>query len=131
MKLFILISQKFQDSFSKLLRQEKVPVKAAFKLRGIAKIVTENCEKYEDLYRQYANEFGERDANGDVITQMATTPKGDQSVIVLDRSRITEYNQKLKDLGNLDVEIPTISIDELGEPSLTPEDFVYLEFISE
>jgi uncharacterized protein YnzC (UPF0291/DUF896 family) len=130
MKLNNIVSQAFQASFSKLMKQEKIPVKTAFKLRGVAKAVREECAKYEELRKQYIETYSMKDKKGNQLTDTVNNQTG----IKLRPDKVKEFNEKMVELGNIEVEIPQIRAEELGNEehlNLTPEDIFLLEFIVE
>ena len=108
MRLGVMASKKFQESFEKLLKQKSVPVKTSFKLRSISKIVADSVAHYEEMIGQYAQEFGERDEAGNLVTKVVDG----QGMVILNRERLPEYNAKLSELLTVEVEVPTISVSD-------------------
>jgi hypothetical protein len=62
---------------------------------------------------------------------VVTVKQGEYTVAQIPPASLIIVNQKLAELLAIDVEIKTISIDELGTSiNVTPEDLVPLEFIT-
>ena len=124
MKLSKIASEQFGVSIKVLMKIPGVPAKTMFAIRGIAKIISEEVSKYEEMRASLAEEFGERDAGG----QLVKVGKG----IKISESKLSEMKLKLKDMNDLEVSIPEIKFSDLGEnPALTAEDIYQLEFIVE
>lgn len=124
MKLGKLATTKFETSFAKLLRN-KIPVKVSFKLRGIAGVIKNEVEKYNETLNALIEEHALKNESGQILSE--------NGGIKLDPSQIKEYYLKVKELNNLLVEIPEISVNELGWENidLVTEDYIELEFITE
>lgn len=130
LKLGLLASPKFQLAYQKLLEQKKIPLATTFKLRRITRDITEQTRSYEEFMQAAAAEAALRDQQGNPQT---TEHQGRQHVI-LDRAKTDEYNRKVLELNDLDIELPELSYRELGPAdalTLTTEDIVLLEFIAE
>lgn len=130
MKLVTIVSKPFVDSFKKLMALPNVPVKTAFKLRGIKKTLSDQTEKYIELKDQYASEFSLKDENGKPIEEIV----GTQKTVKLDMSRIHDFYKKMKELNEVDAPIAELSVAELGTEAaalLTPDDVFNLEFLTE
>lgn len=129
MKLGSLSNPRFSIAFDKLMKLPGVPGKGAFKLRTIAKKVTEEIAKYEEAKKSYINEYAEKDPrNGNVLTEITNG----QEFLKFAPGVKEQYVKKIAELNDVDVEIPTISWPELGDnPNLTPEELFYLEFLVE
>lgn len=131
MRLGVLVSKPFKESFRKLMNQPKVPIKTSFKLRGLAKLVQEELTKYEEVRDQIAKEYA-------VIDEITGKPVeevvGTQMTTRLDLSKMPLFFKKIKELDSIEVKIDKFSISDLGEEkdlTLTPEDFFNLEFLVE
>lgn len=129
MKLSCIVGAAFQSSFSKLMKQDKIPVKTAFKLRGVAKVVRDEIAKYDDVRKQYIEAYSMKDKKGNQVTDTINNQTG----IKIQPSKIQEFNEKMAELGNIEVEVPQIMAEDLGNEhlNLTPEDIFLLEFIVE
>jgi hypothetical protein len=125
MKLVKIASDSFKASLKNLMKMHKVPAQAMFKIRGIAKIANDEAAKHDELKNAIAEEFGERDASGNLVTI------GGKSVRI-QKDKIKEMEAKIKELADIEVPLPEIKFSDLGqEPTLTAEDLYELEFIVE
>jgi len=123
MKLGKLGNASFNDSLKVLIRLSNIPVKTAFALRDTVKKISEEVSKYDELKQQYINDAAVKDENHNIVHEGAG--------IKLDPTKLVELNKKIKDLYDIDVAIPTVKYDELGDAaaSLTVENLFNLEFI--
>lgn len=125
MKLVKIASSQFSDSLKNLMKMPGVPAKTMFKIRGIAKIITEESEKYNELTQKIIEEFGERDESGNLV-------KVSGNNIKIQKDKIKDMDEKLKELSLIEVELPTVKFEDLGEkPELNSIDLFQLEFIVE
>lgn len=127
MKLAKIASEQFAASLKTLMRLPKVPAKTMFAVRGVAKVIAEEAAKYEEMRSAVIEEFGERDNNGMLVKI------GDN--IKIQKDKVKEMGQKLKEIGNIEVKLNEIKFSDLSEsgeaPQLTAEDLYQLEFIVE
>ena len=70
MKLARLVDPKFHSALEKLTT-ESLPLKVAFRLKGIAKTVREEFAKYEELRQEALNKFGKKDENDKLVLDAA------------------------------------------------------------
>ena len=126
MTLGHIARNSFQEAFKKLLKKN-VPIKTAFKLKGIAKTINDELAKYNELKNALILEYAEKDEAGNPKEEVL----GEERKVRLDVSRLKEFVTKLRELDSLEVEIQTIPVEELGENNLLPEDLLELDFIVE
>jgi hypothetical protein len=126
MKLGKLVSDSsFGVSLRSLMKAPGLPPKTMFALRGIAKVVVEESSKYDEIRKEIIEEFAERDEKGEMVK---ITP---DSVKIIP-AKIKEMEAKLKALADIDIKIPHIKFEDLGEtPTVTAEDLFHLDFIVE
>jgi hypothetical protein len=121
MKLARLIDPEFQKSLSSLTK-EKLPLKVAYKLRNVLKKVEEQLNIYEDIRKEALNKYGKKKEDGTLETNEAN------NVIFASKEDMMGFLTELGDLTNLDVEMPTVAVDELGEAvQLSAEDIIHLD----
>ena len=124
MKVGLLVSDKFSKSLDTLMKLSGIPAKAAFALRGVAKVITAEVDKYEDLRKQFIEEAAEKNEQGKPVIEGGG--------FKLLPEKVEEFAKKIKDLQGLEVDVPTITLSDLGGlHSLTVEDLYRLEFIVE
>ena len=118
MKLGTLIDPKFQQALLSLMRKE-IPAMASFKLKTIQKKLGEELKKFDEVRKEYLEKFAEKDEAG-------------KAIIEKDAYKLSEENQKLfneamDELGNLEVDIGSIKVHELGAISISALDLVVLD----
>jgi hypothetical protein len=129
-KLGKLASRSFEQSFKQLVQNNKIPVKTGFKLKGIIKVVGDEVTKYRALITDYAREYSVKDEQGNPKEEI----RGVDRVFTIDLTRKAELDEKIRELDGLDVDLPNISVSELGNAgdlSISPDDLFNLEFITE
>lgn len=129
MKLGMIVHKNFSKSLEVLMRMPGVPPKTMFNIRGIAKVISDESAKYDDIRKSLIEQCGKRDENGGLITR--SLPSGESSIEV-SPEQLEVVNVKLKELSELEIKLNEIKFSDLGDqPSLTSEDLFYLEFIVE
>lgn len=118
-KLAQIVNQDFLRSYQKLLKLE-LPMKAAYKLKKMANVISEEQTRYDELRKELLLNLGEKDDKGEL--------KVDQGMVILGQNE-EKYKQEHKALLEVDVEISPIKIDELGEVQLTGADLLLLDGI--
>jgi translation initiation factor 2 alpha subunit (eIF-2alpha) len=119
MKLARIISKDFQEALRKLNGQA-LPAKVAYKLKSISKTVDSENQKYEEVRIASLKKYGEKDENGEVKTR-------EDGNVMLSKEGAEAFLNDLNELVNIEVELPTIRIDDLGDVKLTAEDLMNLE----
>lgn len=124
MKLKRLIDPKFKASLTSL-NSQKLPLKTAFKLKTIIKKVDEEYEKYDQVRVAALNSYGDKNEEGALVID-------ENGNIPLSGDNAQSFVKEMNDLIDLDVEIPTISVSDLGsELSISSEELMLLDFIVE
>ena len=120
MRLSKLIDPRFKALIVSL-QSEVIPLKGAFKLKGIVKAIDVELNKYEDLRKEALNKFGRKDDKGELVLD-------DKGNVQFDDAQVQDFMKELQDLVNLEVSIPTMSISDLGDKlSLSVQDLFLLE----
>lgn len=124
MRLSKLIDPRFKKVIISL-QSAVIPLKGAYKLKGIVKSIDEELNKYEDLRKEALAKFGRKDDKGELVLD-------DKGNVQFDESEMQDFMKELQDLVNLEVSIPKMSINDLGDNvSLSVEDLFLLEDIIE
>jgi translation initiation factor 2 alpha subunit (eIF-2alpha) len=124
MKLSKLVDPKFKTALT-LLNSQKMPLKTAFRLKTIIQTVEGELEKYEQVRVAALNSYGNKNEDG----SLAVDENGNA---LLSGDSAQAFVKELNDLLTTDVELPTISISELGNDlSLSSEELILLDFIVE
>lgn len=122
MKLARLTDARFHAALRKLSAQP-VPLRVAFKLKGITAKIDEELKKFEACRQEALEKFGKKDESGKLVT------KADNSV-EFEPGQLQAFASELNDLGQTDLEIPTVSLSELGDRAeLTVDELILLDSI--
>lgn len=124
MKLSRLIDPKFKASLT-LLNSQKLPLKAAFKLKTIIKKIDEEYAKYDEVRLAALNQYGKKKDDGTLdLDQDGNVP--------LEGDNAQAFVKELADLVNLEVEIPSLSVSELGDSiTISSDELMLLDFLVE
>lgn len=101
------------------VRNAKIPLKLAFKLSNLTKVINEKTEFYREELQKILQEYGEFDENGDII------PTDDGRGVKVKPGTEIECVTKINELQSLEVELPdiTFDIEEFGDIELTLDVF--------
>lgn len=122
MKLSKIANQEFRNALSKLLKKQ-VPLRTAFKLKTILRIVNEEHQKYEECRKDAINRFAEKDEFG--LAKIDEAGK-----VKLSEENLKLFTKEFKDLLDMEIEVPQIKASEFGEElRITAEEVVLLEDI--
>jgi hypothetical protein len=120
MRIGRLIDPRFQDVVRKL-QIAHVPLKGAYKLKGIVKVIDEEIVKYEELRKGALEKFGKRDDAGAV-------EKDENGNVVFSDEQRASFMSEINDLLNLEVAVPKMNIDDLGSNiEISVEDLFFIE----
>lgn len=107
--------------------QAKVSSKLAYKIMKLCKAVIAEEEFYNNKRNEIINEYAVRDENGQISVS-------DDGMISIIKDKIQEAEMALKELNEIEVEVPNIrfTLDELDELKLSVADMFVLDaFIEE
>ena len=101
------------------VRTNKMPLKVAFKLSNLVKVINEKTDFYREEIQKILQEYGEFDENGNIITI-----NNGNGIKVKPGTEI-ECTAKINELQSLDVELPdiTFDIEEFGDIEMALEIF--------
>jgi len=120
MKLGKLVDPQYQAVLRKLASQE-IPLRTAFKLRGIIKTGNDEFAKYEEVRADALKRFGKRKEDGSLDAD-------EKGTVALSEENMTQFVAELNALLSTDVDVGTIKISELGEKaSLTAQELTILD----
>lgn len=120
MKLAKLTNANTQQSIKKLLDQP-LPAKTAFKLKGIAKRVTEELTKYEEVRKDAIQKYGSKLADSD---ELDVEENGN---VRFSNENMLKFVAEITELTATEVEIPTISINDFRDVELSASDLLALD----
>lgn len=120
MKLARLVDPKFHAALDKLAA-ESLPLKVAFRLKGIAKTVREEFAKYEELRQEALTKFGKKDEEGKLVLDGSGN-------VQFEGASFQDFAKEIGALASEEVELPTIKLSELGDKiSMTLEEIEWLD----
>lgn len=123
MKLSKLVDPQFQVALRKLASQE-VPLRSAFKLKGMIKQVNEALTKYDEVRTDALKRYGDKDDDGGLLLD-----EGGKNV-KLSENNAQAFVKELNDLLNDEVDIGSLKISDLGDNlSLSTTELILLEDI--
>lgn len=122
MKLGKLQDDRFGSALTKLIAQP-LPLRAAFKLKGISAKVREEVKKFEDVRQEALKKFGKKDDNGELVLNANKS-------VAFTNENLELFANELNELADTDVEVGTISMAELGDKlTISAEDLFALDGI--
>jgi|ERR1051325_2699090 hypothetical protein len=122
MKLANIVDPRFHEALNKLANAA-LPVKTAFKIKGVTKVVRAEYEKYEEVRQASLKSHGLKKEDGELDLD-------DKGNVKFDNDGIVAFAKDMADLTALEVEVPTVSLAELGEKiDLTAMDLELLDGI--
>ena len=125
MKLSSVVSPQFQESLSLLMKTKHLSAGIMFAIKGIAKKVKEESDKFNEVRNEIINDVAEKDANGKIV-QLS------DNKIKIAEDKVEEAKKRLAELDAIEIELPSIKIAQLGEKhELSVNDLMALEFIVE
>ena len=98
---------------------QSIPLKGAYKLNKIRKQVEKESEFYSEKFQEIVDTYAKKDENGNIVFS------DDGNQIMIKEGMISECNEELKKLQQLEVEINNynLTIEDLGEGiECTPEE---------
>lgn len=107
MKLVRLTDARLHTALRKLSAMP-VPLRIAFKLKGIQARVDEELKKFEQVRLDALDKFGKKDAEGKVIMK----PDGH---VEFEPEQLKAFAAELNELGQMNIDMPSVKADELGD----------------
>lgn len=120
MKLARLVDPKFHSALDKLATQS-LPLKVAFRLKGITKTVREEFTKYEELRMDAIKKYGKKSEDGNLVLDASGNAQ-------FEPEALQEFAKEVGSLANEEVELQTIKLSELGDKiTMTLEEIEWLD----
>jgi hypothetical protein len=120
MKLSKIVDPQYQMTLSKLAAQD-LPLRTAFKLRGIIRASKEELAKYDEVRADALKRLGN-------IKEDGTLDVDTNGTVKLSEENMKLFVSELNALLVLDVNVGKIKIDELGDKAtLTTNELMALE----
>lgn len=109
-------------NFYEAVRDQKIPLKIAYKLAQLSKAIEAEISFYQDKLREIITEYGELDENGNPI------PSESGNGIMLRKGVEEECYKAMQELEEIEVTLPDVklTIDELEKLQLTIVEMNYM-----
>lgn len=122
MKLARLTDARFHAALAKLGGQP-VPLRVAFKLKGINAKVQEELKKFEECRQSALDKYGKKSEDGKLVTKADNT-------VEFEPEQLQAFAAELNDLGQTDLDIASVTLTECGDKAtLTVEEVALLDGI--
>lgn len=97
------------------LRNEKVPIKIAYKFNKLITILEKELSFYNEELAKIIDQYAQKDKDGNLILS------DDKTSIQIIKDKIDECQQKMEELSSIEFEVKGVSfkIDELKDINLT------------
>lgn len=115
-----LIAFRDNDSF---FSEASIPLKGAYKINKIKKEIEKESDFYSTKFQEIVDKYAKKDADGNLIFS------DDNTQITIQEDKISECNEALTDLQQLEIEINNynLTLDDLGEDlECTPDELEVL-----
>ena len=110
----------------KVLIEKEIPIKIAYKLMKLLKQLEDENKFFIDKRNELLKKYSQKDDNGNI----KQIDEGNGKVgIQLEIDKIEEFNNKLKDLVDIEISIDfeKVKIEELGDIKITIKDLYNLD----
>ena len=114
MKLGQISDNRFHAALNRLSSQ-MLPLRAAFKIKGMAAKIAEEFKKYEEVRQIALNKYGNKTAEGKLDID-------ENQQVRFSAENSAAFAEELNALNLVEVEISTIKLSELGETLLMSAD---------
>ena len=121
MKLSRIVDDRLYATLNKLAT-EPLPLRAAFRLKGIGKKAREEYLKYDEVRKEALQKHGLKNEDG-------TLKVDEKNNAQFDEAGIRAFSNELNELLSMDVELPTLKASELGNVKLSANDLEVLDGI--
>ena len=119
MRLGIIAEKKTQVLLNDVMSR-KLPAKTAFRLKTVVKKVREEIDKYNEVRDTALQRHGKKNSEGSL-------EMNSDGNVQFTQEGIQAFIAEMTELNNLDVEIPTLSIDEFMGVEFTGEELILLD----
>lgn len=124
MKIGRLIDPRFQDVVRRL-QTAHIPLKGAYKLKGVVKAIDEELKKYEELRKGAVEKYGKRDDGGALVVN-------ENNSVQFEEAQGASFSTEMNELLALDVPMTKLSVGDLGDSMvLSVEDLFFIEGLLE
>lgn len=120
-RLAKIVDPEFTQAYRRLL-DVPMPMKTAFDLKKIAVRVGEEQRQYEEMRKDLLQTFGDKEKDGTLITD-------ERGMVKMTGDNARNFQVKHQELLEVDVDVGSVSITELGDLTITPVDLMTLESV--
>jgi hypothetical protein len=122
MKLVVASNPLAKKVLEKLINSDKLPITAAWKIKKIVIEYNKHATDYSQAYNDLVKKYAVRDENGEVVVD-------EKGTFNLDKAQNQVFGTELLELLNVEVEMPTVKIHELGTKleGITPDELMLLD----
>ncbi len=121
-KLGVVASPGFSAALRKMV-EGNLPVRTAFKLKGVIKCVNDELAKYEEVRTSLLKKYGKKKEGGELEL-------GDNNQVQFEPDQMQAFVKEFDELLATEVELPTIAVSELGEKlEISTSDLMAVESI--
>lgn len=119
MKMMRIISPQFHEAIMKLSNQE-LPLASAKEVLSMLRTVQEVSNTYHETRIEYMSKLAEKGEDG--------KPKLDENEnFVFPKENLEKVSNKVREMMDKEVELPTIPVKDLGDAKLTAQEYSLLE----
>lgn len=116
-----IIDDRFHVALNKLTSAQ-LPLKTAFKLKGISKSIKEEYAKYDELRQVALLKHGLKNENGELCLD-------DKGNVKFSGEGLSSFAKDIQELSGVAIEVPTVKLSELGDINITATDLELLDGI--
>jgi hypothetical protein len=123
MTLGTLLDVRFKAALGKL-QSANLPLKVAFKLRGVVKAIEKELATYEETRQAALQKYGQKGEDGKLLTNEDEI----KSVKFESEEMFKKFLEELGELSKVEVEIPKIAVADIENAvHLSADDLAQLE----
>ena len=120
MKLGQIADKDFQDALLKLMKHD-IPIKTAYKLKIEIDKLKSEMSRYQELHQELLVKYGNKDQDGRLETDQLKNVR-------FKEEQYRQFMRELKELKSIDVEVKSISIDDIGDKiDISIDDLIMLD----
>lgn len=123
MKFEVFAHPAFIETLSKIFNAN-LPVKVAYRLGKIQKLLAEESERYEELRVKLVKKYAKVDEDGEFIAN-------ELGNVQIDETKFDEFSKEMQELLNIEIDTPKISIDDLDGIDITSTELLMIGGILE
>jgi hypothetical protein len=122
MKLLLVSTTAAKEVLTKMINSPHLPITTVWKLKKLVLKFNEQANLYEEMRNELVKKHATRDEDGKII-------EDEKKTVHVDPANLNVFTEELAKLLQIEVEMPSISITDLGEKveGLTASDFLALD----